>query len=236
VRAPGAAVRAPPLAGGGAEAERRQRAGVQREQAGVRAAGGQLPRGRAGALLRAAKRPRTSVEVRADQGADERLPRRAGRADRPGLAADVRPARAADDRGGRRPAAGRGRPGGARALRAHRRGRRADAGHFLGRGDAPGRRRPAPPAQVRHRLLAPAPARLQGAGGTWRGARAADARRAVQELSPPFSVQLVPADGDRLPTAATCMNLLKLPRFADAPTMERKLRYAIESASGFELS
>lgn len=57
-----------------------------------------------------------------------------------------------------------------------------------------------------------------------------------KDLNPPFSVQLVPAEQNRLPTAATCMNLLKLPKFTDLQTMQQKLCYAIESASGFELS
>jgi ubiquitin-protein ligase E3 C len=41
---------------------------------------------------------------------------------------------------------------------------------------------------------------------------------------------------DRLPTAATCMNLLKIPPYKDAKTMREKLLLAIKSGSGFELS
>ena len=41
---------------------------------------------------------------------------------------------------------------------------------------------------------------------------------------------------DRLPTASTCMNLLKLPEFNDEETLRQKLLYAIESGAGFELS
>ncbi|XP_067931965.1 ubiquitin-protein ligase E3C-like [Watersipora subatra] len=41
---------------------------------------------------------------------------------------------------------------------------------------------------------------------------------------------------DRLPTASTCMNFLKLPEYPDEATMKSKLLYAIESGAGFELS
>jgi len=40
----------------------------------------------------------------------------------------------------------------------------------------------------------------------------------------------------RLPTSSTCMNLLKLPKYTSAEMLKEKLLYAIESASGFELS
>ena len=43
-------------------------------------------------------------------------------------------------------------------------------------------------------------------------------------------------DSDRLPTASTCVNLLKLPVYPDLATLEEKLRYAIESDAGFEYS
>lgn len=43
-------------------------------------------------------------------------------------------------------------------------------------------------------------------------------------------------ESDRLPTASTCMNLLKLPEFRDYDTLKHKLLYAIESGAGFELS
>ncbi|KAG7254435.1 hypothetical protein CRUP_013657 [Coryphaenoides rupestris] len=45
-----------------------------------------------------------------------------------------------------------------------------------------------------------------------------------------------PRDLERLPTASTCMNLLKLPEFCDCSLMRNKLLYAIESSAGFELS
>ncbi|BFZ57120.1 ubiquitin-protein ligase (E3) [Savitreella phatthalungensis] len=57
------------------------------------------------------------------------------------------------------------------------------------------------------------------------------------ELQPKFSVRMVAGeDATRLPTASTCVNLLKLPRYKDKQTMRDKLRYAITSAAGFDLS
>jgi len=43
-------------------------------------------------------------------------------------------------------------------------------------------------------------------------------------------------DLERLPTAATCMNLLKLPPYADLATMRDKVGYAIAAGAGFDLS
>lgn len=40
----------------------------------------------------------------------------------------------------------------------------------------------------------------------------------------------------RLPTASTCMNLLKLPPYTSLEAMLDKLRYAITSGAGFDLS
>ncbi|KHN81149.1 Ubiquitin-protein ligase E3C [Toxocara canis] len=59
--------------------------------------------------------------------------------------------------------------------------------------------------------------------------------KASLALSPPMGIQLV-HEPDKLPTAATCMNLLKLPIYADTETLRRKLLLAINSAAGFELS
>ncbi len=56
-----------------------------------------------------------------------------------------------------------------------------------------------------------------------------------QELYPALCIQMVPV-GDRLPTAATCMNLLKLPAFSDEAKLRDRLLYAIEAGEGFELS
>lgn len=40
----------------------------------------------------------------------------------------------------------------------------------------------------------------------------------------------------RLPSAATCMNLLKLPPYKSLDELKSKLRYAISEAAGFDLS
>ena len=40
----------------------------------------------------------------------------------------------------------------------------------------------------------------------------------------------------RLPTSSTCFNLLKLPNYQRKSTLREKLRYAITSNTGFELS
>ena len=40
----------------------------------------------------------------------------------------------------------------------------------------------------------------------------------------------------RLPTSSTCFNLLKLPNYQKKSTLREKLRYAITSNTGFELS
>lgn len=58
----------------------------------------------------------------------------------------------------------------------------------------------------------------------------------LQELYPAFCIHNGGNDLERLPTASTCMNLLKLPEFCDQQLMRNKLLYAIESSSGFELS
>eukprot|EP00004_Rigifila_ramosa_P027996 TRINITY_DN9336_c0_g1_i3.p1 TRINITY_DN9336_c0_g1~~TRINITY_DN9336_c0_g1_i3.p1 ORF type:complete len:970 (-),score=151.72 TRINITY_DN9336_c0_g1_i3:9-2726(-) len=66
-------------------------------------------------------------------------------------------------------------------------------------------------------------------------------------LHPPFTIQRVDnahtyfgffsiMDTDRLPTSSTCFNLLKLPNYNRKSTMREKLRYAISSKAGFELS
>ena len=39
-----------------------------------------------------------------------------------------------------------------------------------------------------------------------------------------------------LPTASTCFNLLKLPNYQKRSTLKEKLRYAVLSNTGFELS
>jgi len=48
--------------------------------------------------------------------------------------------------------------------------------------------------------------------------------------------ELQKAADARLPTSATCMNLLKLPNYSSKEVMKAKLLYAVESGAGFELS
>ncbi|XP_068648716.1 E3 ubiquitin-protein ligase UPL7 [Aristolochia californica] len=68
-----------------------------------------------------------------------------------------------------------------------------------------------------------------------------------KHLQPTFTIQKVPCDVplwsvlggqdvDRLPTASTCYNTLKLPTYKRSSTMKSKLLYAISSNTGFELS
>lgn len=56
-----------------------------------------------------------------------------------------------------------------------------------------------------------------------------------KNLIPNFAI-LNSSSADRLPTASTCLNLLKLPPIEDFDTMREKLVCAIESESGFDLS
>lgn len=56
-----------------------------------------------------------------------------------------------------------------------------------------------------------------------------------KDLYPAFCVHHGGSE-ERLPTASTCMNLLKLPEFHNEETLRNKLLYAIESGAGFELS
>lgn len=55
-----------------------------------------------------------------------------------------------------------------------------------------------------------------------------------RDLYPQFTI--APSEETRLPTASTCMNLLKLPKITDEATMKSKILYAIDSNSGFDLS
>lgn len=56
------------------------------------------------------------------------------------------------------------------------------------------------------------------------------------QLNPLFAIRKAGDDTSRLPTASTCVNMLKLPDYADEQTCEDKLRYAIQSEAGFDLS
>ncbi|KAI8050799.1 HECT-domain-containing protein [Syncephalis plumigaleata] len=56
------------------------------------------------------------------------------------------------------------------------------------------------------------------------------------DLRPKFAINPAENDQDRLPTTATCMNLLKLPPFKTYEIMKEKLLYAINTEAGFDLS
>ena len=57
-------------------------------------------------------------------------------------------------------------------------------------------------------------------------------------LTPSFGLQRVPvaSDAERLPSASTCFNLLKLPQYSSEAVLRDKLLTAIHSGAGFELS
>ncbi|ODM89400.1 Ubiquitin-protein ligase E3C [Orchesella cincta] len=56
-----------------------------------------------------------------------------------------------------------------------------------------------------------------------------------KDLVPKFGISNAGVT-DRLPTASTCMNLLKLPELTDIDTLRERLVYAISAQAGFELS
>jgi hypothetical protein len=58
----------------------------------------------------------------------------------------------------------------------------------------------------------------------------------IQRVSPINPGEDPSTTAPRLPSAATCMNLLKLPHYDSLATLREKLVYAISSNSGFELS
>jgi len=55
------------------------------------------------------------------------------------------------------------------------------------------------------------------------------------EIQPPLCIHSV-KEIERLPTASTCFNLLKMPAYSSKSQLREKLLYAIESNSGFDLS
>jgi len=57
-----------------------------------------------------------------------------------------------------------------------------------------------------------------------------------KELSPKFSISPSGDDQARLPTASTCVNLLKLPMYTNEQILKQKLLQAINSGAGFNLS
>lgn len=55
-------------------------------------------------------------------------------------------------------------------------------------------------------------------------------------LNPRFSIRDSSNDEERLPSASTCANLLKLPVYKSKEVLQRKLMYAINAEAGFDLS
>ena len=56
------------------------------------------------------------------------------------------------------------------------------------------------------------------------------------ELNPKFAIRHAGDDITRLPTASTCVNLLKLPAYNSTAQCLEKVKYAIYSGAGFDLS
>lgn len=56
------------------------------------------------------------------------------------------------------------------------------------------------------------------------------------ELKPNFCIRQSGEEDDRLPTASTCVNLLKLPPYRQKDKLRSKILYAITYGAGFELS
>jgi len=58
-----------------------------------------------------------------------------------------------------------------------------------------------------------------------------------RSMQPMFSVSHMESDSDRrLPTAQTCFNIFRLPKYSSKAIMKEKLLYAIHSNAGFELA
>ena len=57
-------------------------------------------------------------------------------------------------------------------------------------------------------------------------------------LDPPFTIQRVgiSSDAEKLPSASTCFNVLKLPNYSSKKVMKEKLLMSINSGTGFEMS
>ena len=56
------------------------------------------------------------------------------------------------------------------------------------------------------------------------------------QLNPLFSIRDSGSDQTRLPSASTCVNLLKLPIYRDKETLREKLIYAVNAGAGFDMS
>ncbi|OLL25278.1 putative E3 ubiquitin protein ligase [Neolecta irregularis DAH-3] len=57
-----------------------------------------------------------------------------------------------------------------------------------------------------------------------------------KELNPPFSIRFGGSDLRRLPSASTCINLLKIPRYKTKSDLKNKIMMAIQHGEGFGLS
>lgn len=57
-----------------------------------------------------------------------------------------------------------------------------------------------------------------------------------KELNPRFAIRHAGTEQSRLPTASTCVNMLKLSEFKDEQTLRDKLLTSINSGAGFDLS
>ncbi len=57
-----------------------------------------------------------------------------------------------------------------------------------------------------------------------------------KELRPSMCIRMAENDLSRLPTASTCVNLLKLPAYNSKELLKEKLLYAINAGGGFGLS
>ncbi|KAL1588951.1 hypothetical protein WHR41_02540 [Cladosporium halotolerans] len=55
-------------------------------------------------------------------------------------------------------------------------------------------------------------------------------------LNPRFSIRDSSSDEGRIPSASTCVNLLKLPMYKSEDVLREKLLYAVNSGAGFDLS
>jgi len=54
-------------------------------------------------------------------------------------------------------------------------------------------------------------------------------------LEPPFTIRKIP-DSDKLPSASTCFNTLKLPSYSSEKVLRERLLTSIHSGAGFDLS
>lgn len=57
-----------------------------------------------------------------------------------------------------------------------------------------------------------------------------------RQLTPRFTIRDAGHDEERLPSASTCVNLLKLPMYKSKARLKEKLLYAVKSGAGFNLS